>query len=118
MSPRYVCNIPLDIQRLTDEGHFGMILPISLKLPNGLEITMTPKQRASKVVAMIRGARQGDDDEVETEEMLWQRFIDAIKATDFAALTKFYESTMLRKAVSQTRGQSSTPPVQQQQPKL
>ena len=92
---QYVANIPEDIQRLIETGVIKMSeAPLSFQLPNGLELTMFPKDHAKSGLATLMNRGKADAVRPETRGELWARFVQAIETTDFKALASFYKSAM------------------------
>lgn len=60
---------------------------ITVRLPNGLEISMYAKQVGNSMF-------KKDKVPAESEEALWARFVEALNTTDWKAFASFYQSTM------------------------
>jgi len=85
--------------------------PIDVRLPNGLIISMDPLPAVNAGTTFAPKVISTE----ESQRHLWQRFVEAMRTTDWQALGKFYESTMPKEPLKLTEGQvtmavrSSTP---------
>jgi len=70
-----------------------MTVPIEISLPNGLIISMMPYESNSPRFT-VPGVSKASTSTGETQDQLWQRFINALSSTDLASLRKVYESAM------------------------
>lgn len=78
---------------------------LTLRLPNGLELSMFARNTTKLPFSR-------SNEVSETEDELWERFIHAIDTTDFKALSTFYKSARRMPAARTTATPRVLPPLQ------